>query len=162
MNYSVKYFNSKDVSKFYDEIVKMYEDCVYTYHYPDKKIDRHYIKTSINSLIEHLSNDLTKFIVIQNEEQIIGFTWIYKRPFLGTNRMIINAIYIIDVYRGNGLGKLLMDEIEKVSYEMNCNSISTHYSINNEKAKMVYLNFDYKVTRVEVTKIISLGVNDEK
>lgn len=81
------------------------------------------------------------------DENLIGFIWAYKHIYFSELRLHVNQIVIDRNYQGRGIGKNLLSEIEKVTYELGINAIDLFVSENNLEAKKLYEKSGYVTER---------------
>lgn len=151
-NFVIKEVKFSSLMQYERELKNMFTINTYTYHYPDKEVDASYINGKFDKLLEHIQGDTTYLLGAFDDDKIVGFIWLYERPFMTYKRMIINSLYIAENYRSQGIGKQLMHAAYNKCREVNCTEISTHYATINEGAKVFYMKNGFTETRVEVVK----------
>ncbi|NLC26512.1 MAG: GNAT family N-acetyltransferase [Fastidiosipila sp.] len=144
----------QEIDKYEPSIKEMLVENTYSFHYPEKQVDHDYIDRKYNELKEHLAGENTFFFSAQKDQQIIGYIWVYKRPFMNYFRLIINSFFVSKDYRGFGIGTGLMREAEALAARLDCEEISTHFAIVNQGAREFYKSYDFEEKRIEVVKKI--------
>ena len=141
-----------ELDRHRSDIQDMLEENMYKFHYPEAKVDHAYIAQRFEDLKGHVANGNTYVIGALRREKLLGFIWVYTRPFANHRRMIVNALFIAEPHRGQGLGRRLMHSAEALAVECGCQAMSTHYAIHNKTAEAFYAANDLAKTRVEVVK----------
>lgn len=89
------------------------------------------------------------------DENLIGFLWLYKRNFFYETRLHVNQIVVSSQFRGRGIGKQLMKEVEKQAERLGMETIDLFVSENNCKALKMYTNMGYETERRLIKKTLS-------
>ncbi|NLC89074.1 MAG: GNAT family N-acetyltransferase [Clostridiaceae bacterium] len=142
----------QEIDQYEDSIKEMLAENTYTFHYPEKEVDPEYIDQKYQQLKEHLDTENTFFLSAQQDRQIIGYIWVYKRPFLNYSRLIINSFFVSEDYRGFGIGTSLMKQAEALAVRLDCAEISTHFALVNQGARDFYKAYEFEEKRIEVVK----------
>ncbi|MGR3764021.1 GNAT family N-acetyltransferase [Rossellomorea sp. NS-SX7] len=88
---------------------------------------------------------------LHKDNSQIGSFWLAVMP---NNTGYIYNVEIEEDYRGQGLGKLAMKEIEMKAKELKLNKIELHVFAHNTTARRLYENIGYEVTNVIMAKSI--------
>ncbi len=144
--------NSTSICQHEDELKRMLVLNTYIYHYPDKEVDMAFINARFDQLQSYLKEGNTFFIAAFHQERMVGYIWLYQRPFMNYKRMIINSFFVDEESRSQGIGRALLEVACRKSQEMQCSEIATHYSTENKRAGRFYMNNGFSETRVEVVK----------
>jgi GNAT superfamily N-acetyltransferase len=150
MNYEISCFEWKDIEIFVDQIIDMQLENTYKFHYPEKMPNRDYIKKKILEIKNHMSNNNTYLIGAKMDDKLYGYIWAYESIFIDEKRMNINSLIICEEARGTGLGRLLMNELKKISKDNSCDSIVTLYASFNTSAGDFYYKNEFNPVRIEM------------
>ena len=100
-------------------------------------------RNSDNISDETLKEDLIKnfenlsTLVILDNDNIVGYL-AYRIKEKHTKKLDVDQLVIIEQYRGKGLGKKLMDEVEKIGFRNNCDRIELNCWMFNTNALEMY------------------------
>lgn len=146
------------VDRYRKKLKDMLKNDVYSHHYPEQSINTQYIEKRYLDLREYLEGNCTRLIGAFDGEQLVGFIWLYKRPFMDYFRLVVNSIYIVESCRGLGVGNNLMSIAENLASEMNCREMATHFAVINDAARSFYLSQKFTEKRIEVVKTVGKSV----
>ncbi|NLT95460.1 MAG: GNAT family N-acetyltransferase [Clostridia bacterium] len=109
-------------------------------------------------LIHYINNPDYYLLVAEKEGQVIGmvgFTVKYylhrEKPVLYVGSMVVN-----ENYRSQGIGKLLMDEVEAVAIKRGCNSIQLNSNKRRVRAHEFYKRLGFKEVSLKFEKILDV------
>jgi ribosomal protein S18 acetylase RimI-like enzyme len=88
------------------------------------------------------------------DENLIGFLWLYKHNFFYETRLHVNQIVVNSQFRGRGIGKQLMKEVEKQAEQLGVETIDLFVSESNREAMKMYTEMGYETER----RLIKKGV----
>ena len=105
--------------------------------------------------LEQMKEEQAHFrcLVVENEtEGIIGFatTFIAWYSWIGKS-MYLDDLYIIEKYRGNGLGSKLIDEVIAMAKQENCKKVKWMVSKWNKHAIEFYKKKGAEIDAVEIS-----------
>ena len=103
------------------------------------------------TLIDNLITKGHHFILVKKEATCLGFAS-YEHHYLGTSTTRLHKIYLLPDLQGKGIGKLLMDTIEALAKENQCNVISLNVNKFN-KAHFFYKRMGFDVIAEEDLEI---------
>lgn len=120
----------------------------------------------LNKIATEKTENLEKYIVdgsailigCINDNILIAFVWLYVHKYFEERRVHINQIAVDSFFRGKGIGKKLMIEIEKEATRIDADAIDLFVLESNDVAMNLYkcLNFEtekrYMAKRVKVNK----------
>jgi len=116
----------------------------------------HFIKTpkKFKISVEQMKKEQEHFkiLVVENEEnEIIGFasTFIAWYSWIGKS-LYLDDLYVIEKYRGNGLGSKLMDEVFEMAKEQGCKKVKWQVSKWNKNAIEFYKSKGAEIDDVEI------------
>lgn len=95
---------------------------------------------SINTLMEDLSNSAAKYIVLKDDDEVLGY--------LGV-RMVLDELHIMNVAvkpdkRGKGYSNIIMDELMTFAVQGDYKIITLEVRESNEVAMNLYLKFGFE------------------
>lgn len=102
---------------------------------------------------EDLKNDLIQnfdrlsTIVILDNDHIVGYLS-YKIKKHHTGKLDVDQLVILEKYRGEGLGKKLMDDAKIIAKENGCDRIELNCWLFNENALAMYEHIGYNRQRI--------------
>ena len=90
-------------------------------------------------------------VVEKDKNEIIGFatTFIAWFSWIGKS-LYLDDLYIVEKYRGHGLGSQLMDTVFKIAKEENCKKVKWQVSKWNKNAIEFYKNKGAWIDDVEI------------
>ena len=91
-------------------------------------------------------------VALKDTDQSIGYLWLGLQNRFNRNIASINDVAISAVYRGKGLGKLLMGLVEQESRKMGAARIRLHVFNQNDVAKRLYLSMGFEPTNIDMKK----------
>lgn len=116
----------------------------------------HFIKTPQKFMISvaqmHEEQEHFCILVAENQdEEIIGFatTFIAWYSWLGKT-MYLDDLYIIEKYRGNGLGSRLLDGVIDMAKEQKCKKVKWQVSKWNKNAMEFYVSRGAEIDDVNI------------
>jgi GNAT superfamily N-acetyltransferase len=136
---TVEIFNTKDIDELYNFIVDTIKISYYGY-YPEEAIN-HFIEYSnkIDILDDAQNNNV---IVVKSANKIIA---------TGTLKYThIKRVFVSPNYQGQGLGKLIMQNLEDKAKENNLKLVELHSSLF---AKVFYDSLNYKMFKIGNVKV---------
>ena len=117
----------------------------------------HFIKTpeKFKISIEQMKKEQEHFRILVAEKEdgeIIGFatTFIAWFSWIGKS-MYLDDLYIIEKYRGNGLGSKLIDEVIAMAKQENCKKVKWMVSKWNKHAIEFYKKKGAEIDDVEIS-----------
>ena len=121
-------------------------------HVIDQVIEDRYILFKARELFDYLEKEKAVLFGAFDQNKLIGFLWAYPRVFLEESRIYINAMIIADQYRGKGIGKLLVSELEKYAEENNILAIDVQTASFKTDAIEFYHKLGFVHERVQMRK----------
>lgn len=114
----------------------------------------------INKIITEKTENLEKFlsdgsailIGCINETSLIAFAWLYLHEYFGQKRIHVNQIAVAPSFRGKGIGKKMMLEIEKEAIRIEANAIDLYVMESNETAQNLYNSFNFQTEKRYMVK----------
>lgn len=102
-------------------------------------------------MLERLSsNDSKLFIALKSGTGIIGFTQLY--PLFSSVRMkklwLLNDLFIVPVFRGIGISKLLLDRCKLFARESNAAGLILETEKSNHIGNQLYPKCDFKINTI--------------
>lgn len=105
--------------------------------------------------IRSASRDPGQMILVAiDSAKLAGFIWLAMEEEWGGGgvRGEIAAIYVKPEYRGQGVGRLLMQEGEAMLRRYGCRKVHLMVTRTNESAVRLYEQLGYQVTRLQMEK----------
>ena len=91
-------------------------------------------------LLSELENENTKYVVINEENDIIGFAGIWITP----DSVELNNIVVRKDKRGNGYSKILLEKLLEISSKLEREYINLEVSEINKPAISLYLKYGFE------------------
>lgn len=102
---------------------------------------------SEEALLENYLEKGHRFLLIKEDETVLGFAS-YEHLYKETNTTRIHKIYLLPETQGRGLGKLLIQEIEKIALENHADKLSLNVNRFN-KAQHFYTKIGFEIVGEE-------------
>jgi ribosomal protein S18 acetylase RimI-like enzyme len=99
------------------------------------------------NLIPALENRNSTLVILAYENEIAvglaicfeGFSTFYAKPLIN-----IHDFVVLPNYRGKGIAKLMLDQIQSIAQERNCCKITLEVLEGNYRAQKVYKDFGFE------------------
>jgi ribosomal protein S18 acetylase RimI-like enzyme len=104
---------------------------------------------SASSLQEQMNDAHTEFLVVKKGEQVFGFA---SYTLSEESKSKLNKLYVLSTAQGLGLGKLLLQEVEKRSAQRGASVLELQVNKYNE-AKSFYEKYGFTVKEAFVFDI---------
>lgn len=102
---------------------------------------------SEESLLENYMEKGHRFLLVKEDDRVLGFAS-YEHLYKETNTTRIHKIYLLPETQGRGLGKLLIQEIEKIALENHADKLSLNVNRFN-KAQHFYKKIGFEIVDEE-------------
>ena len=99
------------------------------------------------------------FLLIKQEDSFIGYAS-YELDFEGTSKSKIHKLYVLPQYQGNGVGKLLVDEMTQIAKTANQKALVLNMNKYN-KAVHFYQKLGFSIAFTTVLDIGNSYVMDD-
>lgn len=129
---------------------------LYESNFPGFVADAEFISRK-KGQIRSASRDPGQMILVAADSAgLAGYIWLaVEEEWGGTGlRGEVAAIYVLPAFRGQGVGKLLMAEGETLLRQYGCRKVHLMVTRSNESAVRLYEELGYKVTRLQMEKIL--------
>ncbi|MGS2718797.1 N-acetyltransferase family protein [Eionea flava] len=95
---------------------------------------------------ERLRNNESVIFLAKEGEQLLGFVQLYPSfsSVSARRTWILNDLYVNEVSRGLGIGKLLLGEVKNFSNESGVKGVGLQTAIDNTTAQGLYESLGYK------------------
>ena len=98
---------------------------------------------TISALKSELGNPNSSYIVAKLNSEIVGFAGIWKA---------VDEVHIMDIvvkknYRHQGIGKILLEELFRLTKELGFHVITLEVNAQNTIAQKLYLHYNFKEVR---------------
>lgn len=124
-------------------------------HVIDQIIEDDYILFKAGELFGYLKNEKAVLLGMFAGKKLIGFLWAYPRIFLEESRLYINAMIVSRKYRGQGIGKLLVAELEKYAKQNKIPAIDVQTASFKSDAIEFYRKLGFAHERVQMRKALT-------
>ncbi|WP_411738691.1 GNAT family N-acetyltransferase [Peribacillus sp. S4] len=101
----------------------------------------------IELLMDYINQGSAIVIAAIDENELIGFTWLYKHDFFDEQRLHVNQIAVNTKLRGKGIGKQLFQESEKKALKEGIKTIDLIVSESNSRALDLYEKLGFETER---------------
>ncbi len=112
------------------------------------------VDLKIKELEEYIELNKAIVYVAYIDNSIVGFTWIYVRDYFEEKRIHINHIIVDEMYRGKGIAKKLLIQVEKYAKYSRIKVIDLFVSEENLTALNLYEKMEYVTERRLLKKTI--------
>ena len=92
--------------------------------------------------------------VDDNTQDKIGYLWLGVQERFGRKVVSINEISVKPPHRGKGFGKALMNCVENEAKKVGAQRIRLHVFHHNEIARKLYSSMGFKVSSLDMFKLI--------
>lgn len=150
-HFEIKIIDSEFLSEHYEEFYALFSENTRG-HENEKVISELYITEKAMEIFKFMANENTIIIGSVFENEIVGILWAYKRVFLEENRIYVNSLIVKEEYRGMGIGKNLMSEMEKIALKNNIYTLDLSTSTFKVEAINFYENLGYESERIQFKK----------
>ena len=114
-----------------------------------------FCKTKITELIDYLSQDRAFLFVFIENGCVWGFLWsCILKSTDDSKKMHILYLVVDEICRGRGIGKSLLDEVEKKAKSLDIHLMELNVSASNTGARALYENAEYTTERLTMVKQI--------
>ena len=144
-------FTQKEISKYKDALAellfintKAHFDC-HTYTMEDAN-------NQIDSLMEYIIDDKAIVLGYIQDEEILGFIWIFPYSYKNEMRYMLNAISVFPEKRGQGIAKKLLCQAEVEIIKKGFKKIYTWVDYINYSAYCLYISNVMKIEAYQLCK----------
>lgn len=106
----------------------------------------------IENMVEYVKNDKAIIIGACNDEDLVGFIWLFKNINQGEQRLHVIQIVVKEEYRNKGIGKQLMMEAEKQAKNNDITTLELNVIEENRAAVSLYESLGYLTEKRLMTK----------
>lgn len=139
-----------DVPQILSFLPELYES-----NFPGFVVDSDFVARKRAQLREASRDPGQSVLVAEDEHGVCGFAWlVIEIEYSGRRRGEVSAIHVASRVRGQGVGRLLMEEAEALAKTYGCEVMHLMVTTSNEVAVGLYNNLGYKVTRYQMEKLI--------
>lgn len=118
-------------------------------------------KQKIEELKRYLSAGQAVVCGAFDGEQLIGFIWAYRYPYReDSNRLYVSVVHIDSSYRGKGIGKKMLREVEDEACRMGVKALWLHAEAENDGARRFYEREGYVQERIQYVKKTICNLSD--
>lgn len=120
--------------------------------FPNKIVPIEYSQKRIEQLNDFLEKGMAILFSAKINNEIVGFAWCYLHDFFDEKRLFINVLSVDENFQKKGIGKMLINEIEKYAKKKDINTIDVIASIENENSIGFYEHLNFKKSRIHYIK----------
>lgn len=159
---TVREFNKPDKSRLID-LMKEFESYLESVDDLQRiNYDKKSAELSINRMIHDADTNYGKVFVAEVDNVIVGFIegHVYEQSeeeqlevgkrFIGK----ISELFVSEEFRGQKLGRILLDAMEKYFASIHCDSVSLNVLYPNVLARDVYEKVGYKPRSLDMIKLL--------
>lgn len=129
---------------------------LYESNFPGFVATQEFLARRRQALREAVRDPAQTVLVLEEGSQLVGFVWLVLEVDLaGRRRGEVAAVYVEPRWRGQGLGRRLMEEAEAVFRAWGCESVFLMVTASNEVAVNLYRSLGYAVSRYQMEKTLS-------
>lgn len=150
----IQRIEAKDFSIWRDQIAELFNDSV-TLNFPDVSVDGSYGEEKCNDVMDYLMDGSAIVFVATDDDKLMGWVWCHRINKLGRTRLHIAEISISKEYRQKGIGKELLDTVEKFARAKAYSEIELLVTVNNTAAVAFYKQASYVEERYQMCKHLS-------
>ncbi|WP_458190165.1 GNAT family N-acetyltransferase [Haladaptatus sp. NG-WS-4] len=107
-----------------------------------------------DSVARHVIEDC---LFVAHDEDIVGFVMFQLQSGVyeqSSTRGIVQNVYVVPEYRGEGIGSKLLDTAENTLVERGADVLALEVLAANESARRLYRNRGYEPYRIELEKSV--------
>lgn len=146
----IKRCEVNDILNRKEKIFNLFEECIDTSFKAGNEKEK-FINSKIQDLIYYLGKNAVVYIAIDGMETV-GFIWAYPVERGFDKRLHIAYIAVFEAVRRLGIGKLLVEEIEREARRQKIKNIELNVSIANKNAVNFYNKLDFYPERILLVK----------
>lgn len=148
-NIYIKQLVSDDISENFYTISKLLEES-YNVSFSNYKVAKDYFNNKLEILLEYISKGQAIAFGAFNSK-LIGLIWCYPRLFLNEKRLHINHFVVSELFRGLGIGSMLMKEVEGYAIENEIKIIDLMVTSNSPSVNF-YKQNEFFIERYQMIK----------
>lgn len=131
---------------------------LYESNFPGFVADPGFIARKRAQLREAARTPGQTILVCHDGKGVVGFIWLsVEVEPSGRRRGEVSAIHVASRCRGQGVGRLLMEEGEAVLRSHGCERVHLMVTVTNEAAVGLYESLGYEVARYQMEKPLKRG-----
>lgn len=106
-----------------------------------------------HTYLDNLENKNIYYIVAEDKDKLVGFISLHIQNLLHHVGKIseIQELIVLDTHRGLGIGKVLFDEVKRISTEMGCIQLEVCCNCKRGKSHSFYLSQNMKKSHYKFT-----------
>ena len=129
--------NSNDSSVWRDQIEELLKKTM-DINFPDYVIDGDYATKKCDELDTYLKDNKAFVFVAVEGNVLLGWVWIHPIKRFNKERIHISEIAVAYEYRKMGIGRQLLEAVEKFAIENNYSELDLMVTVTNEPALAFY------------------------
>lgn len=139
--------------KYHDTLADYYyknmKSCAFTDGYTQEEANE-----KINELASYIREEKAFVFGCLFENELIGYVWSYLHKFREEQRIYVSEIHVSEEWRSHGIGRSLLQEVEKEAKANNIKALYIHVEAGNEVAIRLYESEGFKLERVQLRKAL--------
>lgn len=112
------------------------------------------VDSKIKELELYLKNQKAILIGVLHNNTLVGFVWCHVHDYFGEKRIHVNQIIVEEDYRGKGIAKELLKQVEIYASQLNIKTIDLFVTERNNTAVDMYENLGFVTERRYLKKNI--------
>lgn len=141
----------RDIDRHKLDIVDMLRQS-HEISFPDDMCDYDYHVNRVKKLKTYIKNDKAIALAIRQNTKLVALVWFFEKTILGKNVLHVNHFVVDEIYRGIGLGRLLIEEVHKHGESKNISQVELLATKNNIEAVRFYEKNGYDIERFLMVK----------
>ena len=137
-----------DIEIYHDKMVDLLQQS-FKQSFPNKTIEIQEFDNRLKKLKEYLAEGKTKVFSVIEEDSLCGFIWFFIKD---SNAIHINHFSINKDARGKGIGRKLIEAVEKFAFENQIDEIELLVTMSNDEAIGFYKKNNFKTERLVMKK----------
>ena len=135
------------VEELFNESVKL--------NFPNSSISNDYGKCKCEDVFSYLEDGSAIVFIAHDNDVLLGWAWCHEIKKLEKKRIHVAEIAVSTKYQNNGIGKLLMGNIEEYAYKNGYKEMELFVTANNKSAVSFYNGLLFEVERYQMCKKVS-------
>ena len=140
-------FWQNQIEKLFNTSVKI--------NFPETEVDSFYGKNKCEDVIKFLKNSSAIVFAAIEDDKLAGWIWCHEILRMNTKRIHIAEIAVADDWQRQGVGCLLLKEVERYAVDNDYKEIDLLVTASNGVAVKFYEKDDFKPERYLMKKVIA-------
>lgn len=150
--YQVKHLSVGEAMEYKKEIVRFIYESVKNTSYEESYLYAD-AEAKYEDLLSYMEEGNAIVCGAVAGDELIGFVWGYEYPFRDDKfRLYVSILHVDERFRGGGVGRSLLAEIEESAKMKGCRSVFLHAEAFNTGAIQFYERMGFQAERVQLVK----------